>query len=144
MAYNRIPESESRTIDTTQIFDLTKMPINRNMGKGKPAVVLTQPQLIIAKAKAAASFNNKPLRPVSKLAISKGPAEEYYIEWWQLGTAETAIEAGLVHTRDIKNLAKLMIGNHRRSILYIKRERDQKVLWDRRPTRLTEVDDGTC
>jgi len=120
-------------LDETTIFDISKMPIVRDIGK--PAVVVnknTRLSVIEGRAKSELAHERNILKSGKNMKMSRGKSQAFYIEWWDLGDPVTAIAAGTAHTRDIKNLAKLMIGRQKRSIIYIRRESDQKVLWNRR------------
>lgn len=121
---------DNTNMDETTIFGLTKMPVIRKRSS-PPGKIVNSAQLRIQRAINAAKHRPKP-KPINELKMSKGPAHEYYIEWWNLGEYESAINVGMVSTRDIKNLTKLMIADGKRSIIYIKRQKDEKVLWNRR------------
>ena len=125
MAYNlgTIHEVQEADVDKTMFLDLGKMPVNRNGVLGRAKTGLSE--------QVKKELDSRRLKPVSELKIAKGPARNYYVEWWEVGDAETAIQAGEIQTRDIKHVLRLMIFNGKRSITYLKNDKD-KVLWDRR------------
>jgi hypothetical protein len=104
---------------------------------GKPCIVLTQGQLRMAKAKREAEFNQTKLMPAPPThkdtvrRLKTGPME-LYIEWWKLGTPEADIISATFSTISVKHFCKTF-GKHKHlSMIFLRRECDQKVLYDRR------------
>ncbi len=80
---------------------------------------------------------DKSLVPVIKKfmkpnGIRKDGKREYYMEWWQLGDPETAIAVGTFHSSHIKAFVKMFMGFKKYIVIFLRREHDQKILWDKR------------
>ena len=57
---------------------------------------------------------------------------EFYIEWWELGTPESAIMAAEISLRWPKPFLKRFMANKKYSLIYLMRKSDNKVIWNRR------------
>jgi hypothetical protein len=64
--------------------------------------------------------------------IRKDGKREYYMEWWRLGDPETAIDLGTFHCANIKTFVKMFMGLKKFTVIFLRREHDQRILWDRR------------
>ncbi len=60
--------------------------------------------------------------------------QEFFIEWWTLGNEETNIESATFHIciKHLKQFLELFQHGHKRSILFLKRCDDNKVLIEKR------------
>jgi hypothetical protein len=109
-----------------------KQPITKT-----PAIVLSSAKVRVMRAQRAAEYVNKKLVPVPEThadtlqRIKMGPTE-IYIEWWQLGTPATDINCATLSTINIKHFCKTFSKHKHLSMVFIRRECDQKVLYDRR------------
>jgi hypothetical protein len=104
---------------------------------GKPCIVLTQGQMRMDSAKADVDFRageltSAPPTHNDTVRRQRTGAMEVYIEWWKLGTDAGDINSGTFSTISIKHFCKTF-GKHKHlSMVFLRRECDQKVLYDRR------------
>jgi hypothetical protein len=127
MGFN--PREELPKLDTTTIFDLPKMPVVRKRS-GKPGEIITKkPNLHRI---AISEIGNNTCRPAAFVNSKPSPLIRYYVEWWEIGDPESAINVGEFSCRNIKHVVKLVIADGKRSIVFISRVKDGKVIWDRR------------
>ena len=57
---------------------------------------------------------------------------EYYIEWWKLGTDARDIEGGHFRTNNLKHFVRLFGTFKHLAMVLLKRCHDDKILYDRR------------
>jgi hypothetical protein len=132
MGFN--PRGKRRPIDAAPL-DIEPTVLLRH--KGTPCIVLTQGQLRVARAKNDAKFSEGKLVPAPPThkdtvrRLSTGPME-VYIEWWKLGTKEGDINCGTFSTINIKHFCKTFARYKHLSMIFMRRECDQKVIYDRR------------
>ena len=91
----------------------------------------------VASAKADVDFRPSKLTsapPTHKDTVrrQKTGAMKVYIEWWKLGTDAGDINSGTFSTINIKHFCKTFIKNKQLSMIFMRRECDQRVLYDRR------------
>jgi len=73
--------------------------------------------------------------PKPEIPATAGPIldkKEYYIEWWNLGDHVSAVESGMADTGSLRHLLICIMAGGKRTIVYIERTADKKVLWNRR------------
>jgi len=77
------------------------------------------------------------LIPIPKISsdtaqrLQAGPLE-MYVEWWKLGTPASDINCGIFNTVNIRHFCKIF-GQHKNlSMIFLRREIDKKVLYNRR------------
>lgn len=114
-----------------------KIPIMPEFSKkGKPGVILTQLQMIKTSAKADSVYA-KPLRtpPATSertLKLIEQGKREYYIELWRLGDPPDAVECSTFDSFDVQHTLNLINKVDGVNIVYVRREIDQKVIFNRR------------
>lgn len=64
--------------------------------------------------------------------LMKNDLERYYVEWWTIGDPVTAIESGEFSTRNLRHIVSKIIADGKRSIVHLRRLRDNKVIWNRK------------
>ena len=67
----------------------------------------------------------------TKLRIKQGPVE-WYIEWWRLGADERDITCATFKSINIKHFCKVFSKHKHLSMVFLRRQCDQKILLARR------------
>jgi|AACY02.3.fsa_nt_gi hypothetical protein len=57
---------------------------------------------------------------------------QYYIEWWDLGTQESEIQNGTFRSAFIVEFIKAFRSSGKRNLIYLKRLKDNKVIYNAR------------
>jgi hypothetical protein len=65
------------------------------------------------------------------IRLKQAPGE-WYIEWWKLGTPEKDINCATFSTINIKHFYKTFSKHKHLSMVFLRRECDHKVMYDRR------------
>jgi hypothetical protein len=73
-----------------------------------------------------------PATPSLPPAVAANPKKEYYMEWWEIGSPSSDIRCGLFHTAKIKHFVRMFMAFKKYTIVFLMRQHDQNVLWDRR------------
>jgi hypothetical protein len=63
--------------------------------------------------------------------VAKKPKQRYYVEWWNYGDRAEDIRSGECFTNNIKHVLTKLISGGNRSVVYVRRLSDGKVLRDR-------------
>lgn len=106
-------------------------------GPGLPGVILSPARTRIIKAQVDADKKRSPLVPAPKtsndtrLRIKQGPTE-WYIEWWKLGTSSRDINCATFVSINIKHFCKVFSKHKHLSMVFLRREMDKKIMYDRR------------
>jgi hypothetical protein len=114
-----------------------KIPSMPEFSKGgKPGIIITPLQMIEVEAKANSVYT-KPLRPLPAtnertLKLIEQGKREYYIELWRLGDDPGAVECSTFDSFDVQHTLNLINKIDGVNIVYVRREVDQKVIFNRR------------
>lgn len=114
-------------------------PAVLNLKGSKPGRVVSQLERLENEAKLDLKFNKKELLPPPANNAPLGENLEYYIEWWKIGTGHTDIENGTFHSANIRSFIKMFLKTGKYTVVYLRREKDQRVLKDARGTHRHNV-----
>jgi len=60
--------------------------------------------------------------------------QEYYMEWWKIGSPANVWSASNFHTADIQTFVGKFLALKKYTIVYLRREKDLRVMKDARNT----------
>jgi hypothetical protein len=101
---------------------------------GAPGIIVSPLQMIEAEAKRDLAYKKTPLKPITTNETECGVKREYYMEWWKIGTDHKEIETSWFHSGHIKNFLTQFLAGNKRTVIFLERVEDKKILRDVRGT----------